>query len=78
MIEQLHLPTIKQLQMATSDPALTIPILLTAQNGSCSTDVLPNSGADISAASIPLLTLLNDHFHNLIPSDVIPRASHYK
>jgi len=58
--EQFHLYTIKQ-----SDPAPTIPIHLTALN--CSTDVLPDSGADISAASTPLLTLLNDHVHNLIP-----------
>ena len=67
------LSTIKQ--VATNDPAPTIPIHLTSLNGSCSTNVLPDSGADISAAGPPLLTLLNDHVHNLIPSDVVPHTA---
>ena len=57
--EQFHLSTIKQMA--------TIPIYLTALNGSCFTVVLPDSGADISAAGTSLLTLLNGHIHQLIP-----------
>jgi len=47
--------------MTTSDLAPTIPIHLTALNGSCSNAILPDFGADISAADTPLLTFLNDH-----------------
>ena len=61
--------------MATSDPAQMIPIYLTALKGSCSTDTLPDSRADISAAGTPLLTLLHDHVHNLIHSDIIPHTA---
>ena len=58
-----HLSTIKQL--STTDPA---PVQLLLLNGSCHTDVLPDSRADILAADKQLLHLLNDHVHNLLPS----------
>ena len=67
------LSTIKQ--MSTSDPAPTILIKLSSLNGSCHTDVLPDSGADISAAGEPLLRLLNDHVYNLLPSEIIPHTA---
>ena len=61
--------------MSTADPAPTILIKLTSLNRSCHTDVLPDSGADISAAGELLLHLLNDHVYNLLPSDIIPHTA---
>jgi len=55
----VDMSTIKQ--MSTTDPAPTITIKLFSLNGSYHTDVLPDSGADISAPGELFLWLLNDH-----------------
>ena len=73
---QSHLSTIKQL--STTDPAPTISIQLSSLNSSCHTEVLPDSGADISAAGEQLLHLLNDHVHNLLPSEIIPQTVNWQ
>ena len=49
-------------------PAPKLKIDITALNGTTTTDVLPDSGADISAAGTSILSQLNEHIDNLSPS----------
>ena len=62
-------------QVTATDPAPTIPMHITSANGSHYTRVLPDSGADISAAGLQLLQYLNEHVNNLLPSRITPRAA---
>jgi len=61
--------------MSTIDPAPTIKVHLRTHHGSCHTQVLPDSGADISAAGEHVLPLLNEYKDNLLPSEFTPRAA---
>ena len=54
--------------------APSVTISLTSLNRSTVVEALPDSGADISAAGIHLLTQLGEHQLNLLPSQVTPRA----
>ena len=58
--------------IATTVPALLITIHISSLNGSSDIEVLPDSGADISAAGKEALSYLNEHIHNLLPSRVTP------
>ena len=58
-----------------TDPAPTIVVQICSANGSNTTEVLPDSGADISTASTKALHDLNEHVDNLLPSSIIPRAA---
>ena len=60
--------------MSSSDPAPMIPVNITSTNGSCDIEVLPDSGADISASGKEILAHLNEKVELLIPSDVFPKA----
>ena len=60
--------------VASTDPAPLIPINVTSLHGSITIKVLPDSGADISAAGTEILCCLNEHANNLLPSRIIPRA----
>ena len=44
-------------------------------NSAIATAVLPDSGVDISAAGTGILSQLNEHIDNMLPSSVIPKAS---
>ena len=72
-------PTSNQLaalrQVTTAEPAPTIKIRIMTTNGSTIISVLPDSGADISAAEPQLLTLLDEHPLNLLPSLVSPHTA---
>ena len=57
------------------EPAPTITMQIITPNGSCRTQVLPDSGADISAAGEHILPHLNEHRDNLLPSEFTPRAA---
>ncbi len=57
-----------------SVPAPTLPVHIQGLNGEAVVEVLPDSGADISAAGIEFLSQINEHVLNLLPSDVKPRA----
>ncbi len=57
-----------------ADPAPTITVHIQALNGQATVEVLPDSGADISAAGTDFLAHFNEHIHNLLPSDIKPRA----
>lgn len=57
-----------------ADPAPTLTVHIQALNGQATIEVLPDSGADISAAGTDFLSHFNEHVPNLLPSDVKPRA----
>ena len=57
-----------------ADPAPTLTVHIQALNGQATVEVLPDSGANISAAGVDFLTHFNEHVLNLLPSDVKPRA----
>ena len=62
-------------QVISAEPAPTITIRITTANGSTVTSVLPDSGADISAAGPQLLTLLDEHQLNFLPSLTSPHTA---
>ena len=61
--------------VTSTDPAPKLKIDITTLNGATTTAVLPDSGADISAAGTSILSQLNEHIDNLLPSSVIPKAA---
>ena len=61
--------------VTATDPAPKITINITSLNGSTSVAVLPDSGADISAAGEAILHHLNEHVDNLHPSTIVPKAA---
>ena len=62
-------------QVTATNPAPTILILLSSDNGLHHMQVLPDSGADVSAAGQQLLEHLNEHVNNFLPSEITPRAA---
>ena len=56
------------------EPAPTLVVHMSTPNGHTSVSVLPDSGAEISVAGHRLLTLLQEHSHNLLSSSMAPRA----
>ena len=75
-----NLPNVKYLTISgirhikANEPAPLIEVLITSPNGSSKFKVLPDSGADISAAGKEVLHNLNEHVDNLTPSSIIPKA----
>ena len=63
-----QLSTIRQ--VAATEPAPTVNVHILSVNGSCETQALPDSGADISAARPQLLKSLGEHALNLLSSDI--------
>ena len=61
--------------MSTIDPAPTVKVHLRTHHGDCHVQVLPDSGADISAAGEHILLQLNEYKDNLLPSEFTPRAA---
>ena len=53
---------------------LTIVLQVTSSTGTHHLDVLPDSGADISAAGQKVLEILGQHVDNILPSDINPRT----
>ena len=62
-------------QVATIDPAPTIMVEVSTIHGSVCTAILPDSGADISAAGENILPPLNEYKENLLPSEFRPRVA---
>ena len=62
-------------QVTAAEPAPTILICISTNKRSYQTQVLPDSGADISAAGQDLLEHLDEHTDYLVPSQIIPRAA---
>ena len=62
-------------QVATIDPAPTIMVEVSTIHGSVRTAILPDSGADISAAGENILPPLNEYKENLLPSEFRPRVA---
>ena len=69
------LTTISLKQIKTIDPAPTVMMQIVTPHGSCHAQVLPDSGADISAAAEHILSRLNEHRNNLLPSEFTPHAA---
>ena len=57
-----------------TEPAPTIIVKITSSSGTRQVEVLPDSGADISAAGQETLKDLGQHIDNLLPSHIIARA----
>ena len=72
MENQLSLPHIKH--VTTSDAAPTVQIHVISLNASCDIEMLPDSGADISAADREFLAQLGEHVDNLPSSHIMPQA----
>ena len=60
---------------AITDPAPTISIHILSLNGSTDMEILPDSGANISAAGKETLSHLGEHVNNLLPSRIVPQAA---
>jgi len=69
---QLSLPHIRH--VTTYNAAPTIQIHVASLNGSSEIEMLPDSGADISATGRELLMLLGEHVDNIPPSGITPQA----
>ena len=57
-----------------TEPAPTIVVHMSSSSGIREVKVLPDSGADISAAGQEILGTLGQHIDNLLPSNISPRA----
>ena len=62
-------------QVTAAEPAPTILIRISTNKRSYQTQVLPDSGAEISAAGKDLLEHVDEHTDHLVPSQIIPRAA---
>ena len=71
-VKHLTIPNIRN--VLANEPAPVIKILVTSANGSRELEVLPDSGADISAAGKEVLQHLHENITSLLPSTVIPKA----
>ena len=56
------------------EPAPTIEVQMTSSTGKKNITVLPDSGAEITAAGKDILKYLDHHPHNLLPSTIAPRT----
>ena len=72
-VQPFQLSTIRQ--VSAIEPAPTVVVHIQSTKGSCKTQALPDSGADISAAGPQILKLLGKHASNLFSSDVIPQTA---
>jgi len=61
-------------QVTSAESAPNIRIHISTVNGSTVTSVMPDSGADITAAVLQLLTLLDEHQLNHLPSMMTPHT----
>ena len=68
-----HLQLYKVDDTAT-EPAPTITVRVSSSTGSHYINVLPDSGADISAAGQEMLHALGHHVDNILPSTISPRT----
>ena len=57
-----------------AEPAPTISVQMTSSERTALVTVLPDSGADISAAGQTIVGMLGHHLDNLAPSEISPRA----
>ena len=57
-----------------AEAAPTVKVYMSSSSGTRRVEVLPDSGADISAAGQGILSMLGQHVNNLLPSKISPRA----
>ena len=70
--QQQHLQ-LYMVHEAATEPAPTVAVQVSSSTGTCRLDVLPDSGADISAAGQEVLEFLGQHI-NILPSGINPRT----
>jgi len=63
-----------KVQDGKTEAAPTITVRMSSSTGVRYLDVLPDSGADISAVGQDVLTLLGQHVGNIPPSSISPRT----
>jgi len=68
---QLQLYT---MQEAITEPAPTVTVDISSMTGTHSIEVLPDSGADISAAGPEVLAKMGHHKDNILTSNITPRT----
>ena len=74
--QQMRSPKMSTIRQVTAaEPAPTILIRISTNKRSYQTQVLPDSGADISAAGQDLLEHLDEHTDYLVPSQIISRVA---
>ena len=57
-----------------TEPAPMITVRISTSTGTQNVEVLPDSGADISAAGVEFLKHIGQHKDNLLPSTINPRT----
>ena len=57
-----------------AEPAPTIMVQISTSTGTCYIEVLPDSGADISAAGQGVLKVLGQQTDDILPSNISPRT----
>ena len=67
----LQLYTMKERK---AEPAPTIMVQISSSTGTRYIEVLPDSGADISAAGQGILKVLGQHIDDILPSNISPRT----
>ena len=63
-----------KVQDSKTEPAPTITVRISSSTGVRYLEVLPDSGADISAAGQDVLAILGQHISNILPSSISPRT----
>ena len=61
--------------VTATDPAPNITLNISSLNGCIAATILPDLGADISAAGEETLAHLNEYIDNLLPSTTVPKAA---
>ena len=71
-----ELPVVQLSELAhrPTTPAPTVHMQVSTCHGQASLDILPDSGADISAAGPQFVQALGEYMDNLAPSNIRPRA----
>ena len=65
---------LSELAHGPATPAPTVIMQLSTRHGQASLDILPDSGAEISAAGPQFVKALGEYMDNLAPSNIRPRA----
>ena len=71
---ELPVVQLSELAHGPTTPAPIVHMQVTTCHGQASLDILPDSGADISAAGPQFVQALGEYMDNLAPSNICPRA----
>ena len=71
---ELPIVQLSELAHGPATPAPTVNMQVSTHHGQASLDILPDSGAEISAAGPQFVQALGEYMDNLAPSNICPRA----